>query len=242
MRIAALYDVHGNLPALEAVLDDVRALGVDHVVIGGDVVPGPMPGECLALLRSLDVSLTCIKGNCEAEVLGVIDGRETGRVPERFMGIMRWSAAQLSGDQVEWIRSWPATLVLGEALFCHATPRDDNEVFVATTPAQALERVFADCPETVVCGHTHMQFDRAIGPTRVVNAGSVGSPYGRPGAYWALVDGGVELRRTEYDFKSAAARISASEYPEAVEFARESVLAPADEATMVATFSKFEIR
>lgn len=242
MKIAAIYDVHGNLPALEAVLGEVSREDVDLVLFGGDIVPGPMPSECLELLASQKTPLRCLRGNCENEILGVADERETGRVPEKFMHVMRWSAQQLRKSQLEWIRSWPDTINIGDVLFCHATPRDDNEVFLKTTDENALLPVFENCPGLVVCGHTHMQFDRHIGKSRVVNAGSVGSPYGDPGAYWALINDDVELRKTDYDLEAAAKEIRETEYPMAEEFARESVLSPASEDTMIAAFEKIALK
>jgi diadenosine tetraphosphatase ApaH/serine/threonine PP2A family protein phosphatase len=142
---------------------------------------------------------------------------------------------------------------IGDVLFCHATPRDENEIVLRTTPEDVLTPIFdaAGVP-LVVCGHTHMQFDRMIGRTRVVNAGSVGMPFQEPGAYWLLLDGGpedpplpgprVELRRTAYDLMRAAERIRASAYPQAEQFAAGHVLQPPTEAAMLDMFSKVEVR
>src|SRR5215208_1664628 len=98
MRIAALYDIHGNLPALEAVLDDVRRAGVDRIVVGGDVVPGPMPAECLAALRQLDMPVECIQGNGDRVTLALMAGGEPAEVPEPYRGVIRWGARQLSPE------------------------------------------------------------------------------------------------------------------------------------------------
>ncbi|WP_456424984.1 metallophosphoesterase, partial [Rhodocaloribacter sp.] len=98
-RVAALYDIHGNLPALEAVLRDVRKASVDQVVVGGDVLPGPMPRETLAALEHLDRPVRFIRGNGEREVLAAREGVHTGAVPERFREVMRWVGAQLSDEQ-----------------------------------------------------------------------------------------------------------------------------------------------
>src|SRR5437867_7332822 len=179
MRVAALYDIHGNLPALEAVLQDIRQADVDHVVVGGDVLPGPMPRETLTCLLDLDLPVQFIQGNGDREVLS-----PTGAVPEQFREAMRWNAQQLHPEHERLIASWPQTLRvqiegLGEVLFCHATPRNDTDVFTRSTPENRLLQIFdgLDVP-IVVCGHTHMQFDRTIGKVRVLNAGSVGMPYG----------------------------------------------------------------
>src|SRR5256885_114162 len=112
MRVAALYDIHGNLPALEAVLRDVEAAAVDRIVVGGDVMPGPMPRACLERLFDLDVPLHFIHGNGEREVLAIRDGRETGTVPERFRPVMRWTADQLDAPLARLIGEWPSTVRL----------------------------------------------------------------------------------------------------------------------------------
>jgi hypothetical protein len=95
MRVAAIYDIHANLPALEAVLQDIRQADVDHVVVGGDVFPGPMPRETITCLLDLDVPVRFIQGNGDHEVLAQMRGRETGAVPEQFREVMRWVAQQL---------------------------------------------------------------------------------------------------------------------------------------------------
>src|SRR5688572_5807308 len=125
MRVAAIYDIHGNLPALEAVLQDVRQAEVDHVVVGGDVMPGPMPREALACLLDLDVPVQFIRGNGEREVLAQMAGMETGNVPEQFREVVRWSGQQLHPEDERNVADWRETLRieihgLGEVLFCHA--------------------------------------------------------------------------------------------------------------------------
>jgi putative phosphoesterase len=191
LRIAALYDIHGNLPALEAVLAEVDA---DVVVVGGDTVAGPWPSETLERLRSLDGDVRFICGNADREVYE----EKQGLAPPEVMEFVR---ERLSPEQLEFLRSLPLTVSVGRVLFCHATPRNDEEIFTRDSPderwAAALAGVDAD---VVVCGHTHVQFDRRIGDVRLVNAGSVGMPYEeRPGAYWALLGPDIELRRTPYE-------------------------------------------
>lgn len=236
VRVAALYDIHGFLPALEAVLAEPDVAAADVVVIGGDAVEGPMPAATLALLEGLGERVRWVRGNTEREVL---EGRDAdpgkGGIWEQRAA---WVAAQLSSDQLARIAAWPATVAvdvdsLGPTRFCHATPRDDYEIFTAITPAEAVEPMLAAAEPTIVCGHTHVQFDRAIGERRVVNAGSVGMPYeGETGARWCLLGPDVDLRRTAYDMAGAAARIRATGLPEADELARELLRpASADEAT-----------
>jgi putative phosphoesterase len=246
MRVAALYDIHGNLPALEAVLEDVRAAGVDEVVVGGDVLPGPMSRDVLARLLDLDVPVQFIRGNCEVAALAEMAGRNSG-IPEAFREAMRWSALELDPDQQRLMASWPKTLSLdvdglGRVLFCHGTPRDENECFTRATAEERLLPIFEGLDAAiVVCGHTHMQFDRAVGRTRVVNAGSVGMPFGEPGGYWLLLGPDLQLRRTAYDLAAAAARIGQTSYPQAASFAAQNVLQPPSETAMLDVFSKAEL-
>jgi putative phosphoesterase len=191
VRVAALYDIHGNLRALEAVLAEVDA---DVIVVGGDTVLGVQPAETLELLRSLDRDVRFIRGNADREVYE----DNPGFAPLEALELVR---EQLSAEQVEFLRSLPLTVSVGRVLFCHATPRNDEEIFTAISPderwAEALVGVDAD---VVVCGHTHVQFDRRVGGVRLLNAGSVGMPYeARPGAYWLELGPDVHHRRTEYD-------------------------------------------
>jgi putative phosphoesterase len=248
MRIAALYDIHANLPALEAVVDDVRRAGVDHIVVGGDVVLGPMPRETMDRLLNIDVPVQFIRGNCDREVLASTDDAQPTRASEQYRDAMRWVLEQLPHEHRELISAWPLTLrltidQLGDVLFCHATPRNDVDVFTERTAEQQLRPLFDPANAgVVVCGHSHMQFDRKIGATRVVNAGSVGMPFGEPGAYWVVVGPEIELRRTEYDISSAAERIRSTQYPLANNFAAHNVLQPPSAAEMLATFSRAELQ
>jgi predicted phosphodiesterase len=244
MRVAAIYDIHGNLPALEAVLQDVRQAEVDLVVVGGDVLPGPMPCETIACLLDLEIPVRFIRGNGDREVLAQRAGVETGAIPEPFREVMRWVAQELSPEHERLLASWPATLRvgipgLGDVLFCHATPRSDTEIFTRLTPEDSLLPIFEglDVP-VVVCGHTHMQLDRTIGGIRVVNAGSVGMPFGEPGADWLLLGPGVQLRHTSYDLTQAAERIRGTKYPQAQEFAARNVLQPPSEEEILKTFTR----
>ena len=247
MRVAALYDIHANLPALEAVLQDVRQVGVDLIVVGGDVVPGPLPRETLACLLDLDRPVQFIHGNGERAVLAEMAGTDSGLVPAPFRPLVRWVADQLPPDYGQRLAAWPPTLTveiagLGAVLFCHATPRNDTEIFTRLTPEERLVPVFAGVSAAlVVCGHTHMQFDRLVGAVRVVNAGSVGSPYGAPGADWLLLGPTVQLRHTPYDLPEAAARIRATPYPQAHEFAQD-LLQPRSEEAALAMFTPAELR
>jgi putative phosphoesterase len=251
MQVAALYDIHANLPALDAVLQELRRMQVDRVVIGGDVLPGPMPRETIACLLDLQVPVRFIHGNGDREVLAQMAGTETEwyrTAPEQWREPVRWSAQQLSAEHQRLLAGWPATLRveidgLDDVLFCHATPRNDTECFTRSTPEDRLLPVFKGVGvSVVVCGHTHMQFDRTVGGIRVVNAGSVGMPFGPPGADWLLLGPEVQLRHTTYDLAKAADRIRNSSYPQAEDFAARNVLQPPSEAEMLAAFARAELK
>lgn len=212
-RVAALYDVHGNLPALEAVLADVAREDFDLVVCGGDVVAGPMPGEVLDRLTALAVPVRWIDGNADREVR---DGATDHDAP--------WVRAHLSDAHLALLARFAPTVEADGVLFCHATPRSDVELITARTPPGVVTEAFGRTG-TVVCGHVHAQYDRTLGDLRLVNAGSVGMPYeGCPGAFWlALDDGEPHLRRTAYDVDAAAAAIRATGWPQAADLIAEAL-------------------
>jgi predicted phosphodiesterase len=259
MRIAALYDIHGNLPALEAVLGDIRQADVDQIVVGGDVVPGPMPRQTLERLLDLDLPTHFIHGNGELAILAQMTATQTesitywgttsgARPPESIVEVYRWTAAQLQPEFEPVLAGWPKTVRLeidglGQVLFCHSTPRSETEVFTRLTSQDRLLPIFEGLnAAAVVCGHTHMQFDRMIGRTRVVNAGSVGMPFGESGADWLLLGPGVQLHHTSYDLEKAAENVRASSYPQAQDFAAHNVLQSPSEKEMLEAFSKAELK
>ena len=241
MRVAALYDVHGNLPALGAVLAEVEAAGVDLIVVGGDFVMGPMPRLTLERLRALGNCVRFIRGNTERDLVGGMT--DNPREPGVWVARAAWVAGQLEPHDRAVLGSLPTTLQLdvdglGPVLFCHGTPRSDEEIITRATPVERIQPALEGVSErTVICGHTHMQFDRVVGAHRLVNAGSVGMPYeGQPGAYWALLGPGVELRRTWYDVEEAAQRIMATGFPAAEEFLRKNVLVSPRPEDAIQTF------
>jgi diadenosine tetraphosphatase ApaH/serine/threonine PP2A family protein phosphatase len=160
---------------------------------------------------------------------------------------MQWTAQQVHPEYDDVLRVWPKTLalevdVLGEVLFCHGTPRSETDGFTRLTPEDRLLPVFHGLNAAlVVCGHTHMQFDRMIGEIRVVNAGSVGMPFGEARANWLLLGTDVELRHTPYDLVQAAERVRATQYPQADDFAANAILQPPSEATMLDLFTKVSL-
>jgi putative phosphoesterase len=246
MRVAALYDIHGNLPALEATLQEIAQLNVDQIVVGGDVVSGPMPRETLSCLLNLSIPVHFIQGNADREVLAHLTSGDVSALPEPVRALVDWVAHQLQPQHARLVTSWPATLRieirgLGQVLFCHATPRSDTELFTRLTPEERLVPIFAGLNVAlVVCGHTHMQFDRTVAGVRVVNAGSVGMPYGQPGAHWLLLGPSIQFRQTDYDRRQAAERILATDYPQAEDFAANNVVQPPAEAEALEVFTRME--
>lgn len=245
MRIAALNDVHGNLPALEAVLADVDTAGVDRIVLGGDIATGPMPAETLDLVFSLGDRVVALHGNADRELVRVFDGSPPDpSLPAALREAIAWAAGSLERRHRDYLAGLPPTLTfdvdgVGGVLFCHASPRNDTEIFTTESPDGRVAPMFAEVrSQVVVCGHTHMQFERRIGDVRVVNAGSVGMPYAPPGAYWLRLGPGVEFRRTGYDLARAAALIRATAFPLAEDFAANNVLKPASAAEAIAIFER----
>ena len=187
--IATLYDIHGNLAALEAVLAEVPDDAT--IVVGGDVVAGgPHPAETLELLRAMGDRVRWLRGNADRE----LDPNEPGLAPP---GALDATRAALSDEQTAFLLALPPTIQIDRTLYCHASPRNDVDIFTERTAEEQIAFLFENVDaDVVVCGHTHMQFDRTIVGKRVVNSGSVGRPYGdEPGAFWML---DLESRRTEY--------------------------------------------
>lgn len=234
MKVAALYDIHGNLPALEAVLREVDSADADLIVVGGDIVPGPMPVETLERLLEVKTPMEFIKGNGETAVLRYLRTGSIENLPDHAIQAVKWCAEQLSFDHTRLISKWNSTFrmempTFGDVLFCHATPRDENEIFTIRTPEEKLLTIFNDANSSiVVCGHTHMQFKRKIGNTLVVNAGSAGMPIGKTGAYRLMLGAKVELKCSSYDLADAANQIQNTSFPNAKAFAGNLVNPPAE--------------
>jgi predicted phosphodiesterase len=238
MRVAALYDIHGNLPALRAVLADAARKGVDHFVIGGDVAAGPMPHETLDQLIALGDRAEFVRGNADREVVEAYDrGHPDVNVEEKDPArrAAAFAASRISSGHRDFLAGFAPALTLkvdgvGPTLFCHGSPRSDTEIITRVTSDDRLRQILGQAGGgVVVCGHTHQQFDRAIDGWRIINAGSVGIPYeGRPGAYWALLGADVELRRTEYNLDAAIQELRTAGFPDLDEVLTESLLEPID--------------
>jgi predicted phosphodiesterase len=237
-RVAALYDVHGNLPALRAVLGEVEREAIDLLVFGGDIAGGPMPRETLECMQPFAPRRArFIRGNGDRETVDAFDqGR---RDVEREVGmsdrIDAFVASQITTDQRDFLAAFEPTVTididgLGPTCFCHGTPASDTAMITTATTDERLEEIVSTTLEPlVVCGHTHRQFDRTVGSHRIVNAGSVGLPYeGSAAAYWAVIGPEVSLRRTEYDLPSALEEMRRPGCPDLEEFLGGSLIDPID--------------
>jgi predicted phosphodiesterase len=221
VRVAALADVHGNAPALAAVLDEVEREQPDLIVFGGDLTWGSLPQETLALVRALAIPARFVRGNADRMV-----GVETeGRGP--------WMTSQHSVEDLAFFAAFEPTVSLdvdglGATCFCHGSPRSDEECVTERTPAERVREFMSDRDErVVVTAHVHVQYDRTVEGVRCVGPGSVGLPYeGQPGyAFWAILGPDVELHRTAYDSESALALMRETEDPR-VEQIAELMLTP----------------
>jgi predicted phosphodiesterase len=206
--------------------------GDAQLVFGGDLAAGPMPAETLDRIMALDALV--LRGNADRMLL---EGPSGGLVDE-------WMVGQLADRHREYIAALPEQIDLdvegvGHVLFCHGSPRSDEEMMLATTPDEWMREMLADVEaDVVVCGHTHMQFDRHVDRWRVVNAGSVGLAYGAPGAHWLALGPGVEHRRTPYDANAFADRVKTLEWPIAERFAEENVRTVPSEQEALEFFEK----
>ena len=236
MRVAALYDIHGNLVALRAVLAELPAAEVDRVLVGGDVFPGPHGPEVLAALDALPLPVDFISGNGDADVVATRGGTVPPRVPGPVGPLLEWVAAGIDDRTAERIAGWPPTRVLpidglGPVLFCHATPESDDALVTRRTPDEALVPLLAGVEErTVICGHTHLPFRRAVRGRLLVNPGSVGMPFDAPEAAWAVLGPDVELRRTPYSLDDARDLADRVGYP------GDFPMSPPGEEVMLARF------
>jgi predicted phosphodiesterase len=241
MHIAVLADIHGNLPALRAVLTEIDRDPVGAIVVAGDVVGGPLVRETLDLLAARRERLWWVAGNCEREAVAACDGAPVSDDPAGRAA--SWSARALDDRWRDELARWPISLELGGVRFCHGSPRRDDEILTRKTPDDALLDALATSTEPlVVGGHTHQQMIRPLGDSgrTYANAGSVGMPYeGRPGAFWMLVDDGEPvLRETAYDLESAVAELRASGFPNLDDQLSESLLEPADPDWVAAFFER----
>ena len=215
MRIAVLSDVHGNVPALDAVLDDISRQGVEAVVCLGDHVSGPID-PAGAAERIMALGATCIRGNHDRWVL------EAGTRTDPWSSD-RFARERLSAAQLDWLGSLPATAALGAAVFlCHGTPGDDEAAWLdnfydgrtTTLPSEAevAREAVGIAHKVILCGHTHIARTRRLSDGRLIlNPGSVGMQLvrGTPDAHYAIIERRLGQWRTAligvpYDTEAAA--------------------------------------
>jgi len=241
--VAVLADIHGNLPALRAVLAEPDVAAAEAIVLLGDIALGPLPAETLDVLAGLGERAVWVHGNCEREMVTAFDG---GDVPGPNGPQAAASAALIARPHRDMLAGLPLTVTLdidglGQTLFCHASPRRDDEMLLVDSApgrwAAALSGLGSGV-QVVVCGHTHMQFDRLAAGRRVINPGSVGMPYGPSGAHWAVLGSAVTLHRTEYDTTAAAEMIAAGGDPQGGEWAREYVLSHYSDTEALTAFTE----
>jgi predicted phosphodiesterase len=249
-RVAVLADVHCVLPALEAVLAEPDVQAADRIVLAGDVAVGPQPEQTFEALAALGDRVVWVSGNCERITVELARGTSSAE-SDPNLTLAAWGAARLSPEHIELLDSLPKTVTLpirglGEVLFCHATPRDDEEIVLVDSGIPRWKEVFDGLPEsvtTVVCGHTHMPFMRLVDRIVVVNPGSVGMPYGTAGAHWALLGGAdepvIQLRRTGYDIRDAEERIrQACDFPKIDWFLENYLRTNVSDVEALETFGK----
>ena len=228
MRVAALADVHGNAPALAAVLEEVERERPDLVVFCGDLTWGSLPRETLALVRALEIPARFVRGNADRAVGTDLDGRGG------------WMHSMHTAEDRAFLSGFEATVLvevdgLGPTCFCHGSPRSDEECVTERTPAERVHEFMAGVDASaVVTGHVHVSYDRVVDGIRTSGPGSVGLPYeSGSGARWALLGPGVELRRTDYDVEAAVALMRATDDP-GVELIVELMLHPPSRGDVIA--------
>jgi putative phosphoesterase len=219
MRIGLISDIHGNLPALEAVLARLDEEQVDRIICLGDVAVGPFSSESASRVQQL--GFPTIRGNWDDWMAGGEPPCAGGDVCEKLLEMGSFWAAQLDGDNIGFLHGLEKTLEIvlddgRKAVLFHGSPRSFNEPILAGTPTERVEHMLAELDAPVMlCGHTHVQMVRRLPFTLLVNPGSVGLPFREwpvaaarvcPWAEFGILDYdaegllGVQLRRTSYDF------------------------------------------
>jgi putative phosphoesterase len=248
-RIAVLSDIHGVLAALDAVLAEPDVNGADLIVVTGDIAAGPQPGEVLDRLGDLGDRVVLVRGNADRDLVTIA---RDGNAPDGTPPIDIWAASRLTDQHVRILDALPHPVVLplervGDVLFCHGSPRDDNEVVLVDTRLSRWSEVLTGVPESVrmvVCGHTHMPFARLVDRRWVVNSGSIGMPYGSTGLPWTLLSGaGVQLRWTSTDTGALADEVvAACSFPNIEEWVDTYVRNPLSDADAVQAFGPRDTR
>ncbi len=241
--IAVLSDIHGMLPVLDRVLAEPVVQGADLIMVTGDHTWGPQPSEVLDRLVELGDRALLLRGNADRELLQMAQGIDVGLEDD---SLSVWGAAQLSSAHLELLANMPEQVILdvqgfGPVLFCHATPRNDQEVVLVDSRIERWEQVMQGVPtevQTIVCGHTHMPFMRLAAGRTIINPGSVGLPYGRAGAHWAVFrDGAVTFARTPINADDITTKItSESSFPHIAEWLEDVIHSPASDTKALKAF------
>lgn len=243
--VAAIYDIHGNLPAFEAVLADIDREGIERILVGGDVAAGPMPRPVIARLRELGDRALFVRGNADRLMVEAFDQT----IQEQAPPTLDWASQQITREDRDFLASFEENVVIeiegiGPVRFCHGSPRSDEEIITAVTSDARLAKILADVAEsTVVCGHTHHQFELRYEHWRVIDAGSVGMPYeGTPGARWLQLGAKTAHRTTFYDIDRAADLLKReSGHPEIHTWIEEYLRHPATSVYVAELFEKMAI-
>jgi predicted phosphodiesterase len=240
--VAVLSDVHGVLPVLTAVLAEPAVLDAELIVVTGDHASGPQPTAVLDCLIALGPRAVLISGNADRELVSIVRGDPID-IPD---DVTPWAAEQLSPTHVDLLAGLPQTVTIeidgfGPVLFCHATPRNDTEIVLVDSSLERWAEVLSPVPadvRTIVCGHTHMPYTRLVDRRLVVNPGSIGMPYGRPGGHWALLHGGsVTLHRVNLDVNAVITGVVAnSTFPGREEWANYFLRATPSDAEALRLF------
>ncbi len=208
-RIAILADIHGNMPALEAVCRDLALAEVDEVLVGGDLV-GRGPEGSRVVRRVRELGWETIGGNHEDYLLTF----RRGEVPDPWMeeeewAASRWMAAELGSEEIRFIEALPFSIARPGLRLVHGTPESNREGIGPWTGSEELAGHWdAVAEEVLICAHTHRPLERRVGEGLVVNVGSVGMPFnGDQRAQYAILEGGegrgwrVEVRAVPYDLE-----------------------------------------
>ena len=229
MKVLALADIHGNLPALRAVLAQLDGEPVDAIVVCGDTAAGPLVQPALELLAARAEPVHWVRGNGERETVDRFDGVVPANATSEWA---IWTAGTIERRWRDAMAGWPPSLELDGVCYCHGTPRSDEEILTRATPVGVIAAALAGSPgRLVVGGHTHQQFVRELPDgRRLANAGSVGVPYeGRAGAFWMLVEDGVpRAREIAYDVPRAVTELHESGFPDLDGMLDAALLLPVD--------------
>lgn len=250
MRIACLFDIHGNLPALNSVLSELSHLNIDKIIIGGDIVSGPMPKKTMEALFQINDRIVWIGGNGDDDVLNIISNKPFNKnLSEHGRIVSDWVANQLGTEYEKFLKDLPIKYNLympeyGQICFCHATPKSKEEIFTPATDEINIMKLFENLEyNTIICGHTHIQFDLIINSIRILNAGSVGMPFGgHQGADWILMTPErIIFKNTQYDYLKAKEILMKTEYPNIESFVEQNITHSHNEIQMIEFLEKLRV-